>query len=765
MSDIAALPLTSQTAPVISRLRKLRFLVASWFVVDGLSRLFWIAIGLCALDMAVDWFFRLDISQRVVMAALFLAALAWTAYRRLVRPLSVRISDDALCLQVEKANKSLADALISALQFARMEDFGSRGMSPVLVRETVMYGTRAAQNIHFSAVLDVAKFRRNTILLSVAAVLILAAAGVIVASSLGLVGRNSLGIWFERNVLFSSTALWPQKTYLVVQRVENGRVKFPRGEDWTQVVEVREDSQVVPDNLYIDFRQSRGRSVQPMKKTSPRLFETVFSNVIEEFEFRARGGDAVSPWIRVELVETPAVDDLKLEVTPPKYTRESVQNLPAGKGPYFVLKGSTLRLSGKANKPLVRAALVIEGKPLPLTLSSPTDFAGEVGPQALTAGQYVIDLEDTEKLTSRRPTAFGLRIRADREPRVRTRLVGVSGMVVPRARIPLNCKVTDDYGITAVEVKYLWRDEVAQATNEGKLPLPAAKELLGKGEFAFDDVLDLEPLKIPTGTSLNFHIAAQDNDDVSGPNSGKSSDFLLRVVTEEELRTDLLRREKEQRQEFERLLKNQEDLLTDTKALQAGLTPAALSQDQKDLLMQFQRRQKVIGTNIAAIAERLTGIVTEVLNNRIEDPAGKLEKRLREDIIRPMGEIAELGIPSAVAELDKARRLSVDAAPRSEALQTAVTRQQEIADQMREVLRHLVKAEGYQEAVNLLYEIQKSQQDVYDKTIKEKQERIKGIIEGRQPEGDKKPEEKKPEETKKPEADADAEKKPESPKG
>jgi hypothetical protein len=49
---------------------------------------------------------------------------------------------------------------------------------------------------------------------------------------------------------------------------------------------------------------------------------------------------------------------------------------------------------------------------------------------------------------------------------------------------------------------------------------------------------------------------------------------------------------------------------------------------------------------------------------------------------------------------------------------------------MREILRHMIRSEGFQEAVNLLYEIQKSQQDVYDRTQKERQERIKGILEG-----------------------------------
>lgn len=744
MSDIAAGSLSNETAPVITRLSQLRGQMMRWFLVDGLSRVLWLVIGLCVLDLAIDWFFRMDKPQRVVMLALIVAAVAWLVWRRLVRPLSAQVSDDALCLQVEKGNKQLSEGLISALQFARMPDVGARGMSPVLVRQTVMFGTQTARNVDFGGVLDAKEYRLNLALLVVAVAAILGIGA-------GVVAQNRLlSTWFNRNLLFGDQ-LWPQKTYLDVKRVENGRVKFPRGEDWTQIVEVLKESEVVPDNVFIDFRHSHGRSVQAMKKKpdQPREFETVFTNVIEEFEFRARGGDAVSPWIRVELVETPAVNALKLEITPPKYTGEKVMELPSGKGPYFVLKGSTLRLTGTANKPLAEATLLIERTKHPLELATGgSEFSGAIAAKDLLAGQYVLDLHDTENLTSKRPTAFGLRIRADREPRVRTKLIGVSGMVVPRARIPLNARLNDDYGVTSVEVKYLWRDDVAQTTNEGKLPLPGAKEMLKKAEFAFDDVLDLEPLKIPTGTSLNFHVAALDNDDVSGPNLGKSSDFLLRVVTEEELRTDLLRREKEQRQEFERLLKNQEDLLTDCKALQAGVTSAAnLTQEQKDQLMQFQRRQKVIGSNVAAIAERLNGIVIEVLNNRIEDPAGKLEKRLKEDIIRPMGEIAELGVPSAVAELDKARRLAAEVAPRGEALQTAVTREQEIVDQMREVLRHLVKSEGYQEAVNLLYEIQKSQQDVFDKTVKEKQDRIKGIIEGRTPE-EKKPEEKKPEEKK-----------------
>jgi len=724
MSDVAASPLRDHTASVVSRLHALRRQIAAWFWVEGLSRVLWTALAVFTIDLGIDWFFRMDVPQRAVMLLIMVGTIAAVAWRRLMRPLSVRLSDDALALQVEDRNKLLGQGMISALQLSRIEDHAQRGMSPALVRQTVISGAQAAQSVDFGRVLDQREFRLNATILAGAALLLLVGA-------VGVARSQPLAIWFNRNLLLGDK-VWPQKTYLVVKRAENGRVKFPRGEDWTQVVEVTPDSQVVPEIVFIDFRRTRARNSQAMKKSGERQFEAVFSNVIEPFEFRARGGDAFTPWIRVELVEQPAVDELHLEITPPKYTGEGRQQLEPGKGPYFVLQGTSLALSGKANKPLVRAELVMEGKPMPLDLKTEAkEFSGSVSPQQLIAGQYVIELEDTEGLTSRRPTTFGLRLRADREPRVRAKLVGVSGMVVPQARVPLECRVTDDYAVTNVEVSYVWRDEMTQQPNQGTVELPAAKDGLGKRELGLSDVVELAPLKLPTGTSLNFHIAASDNDDITGPNVGKSSDFLLRIVSEEELRTDLLRREKEQRQELERLLKQQEDLLTDCQALQAGLTNAALASEQKDQLMQYQRRQKVIGTNVGAIAERLAGIVTEVLNNRLEDPSGRLEKRLKEDIIQPLSEIAELAVPDAVQNLDRTRRQAAEVAPRNEALATTVTRQKEIADAMREILKHMVKAEGYQEAVNLLYEIQKTQQDVYDRTVKEKQERIKGIIEGR----------------------------------
>jgi hypothetical protein len=726
MSDITYESLTSYTAGLAGRLRRLRARIAAWFVVDGLSRVLWLALGIAAADMLLDWLFRMDRSQRLVMLLLIVGVLGWTVFRRLVRPLSARLDDDALALAVEATNKQLGQSLISAMQLAQLDDPERCGMSPALVRHTVLSGMREAQQADFGSVLDRRGFWRS-------AVLLVLALGGLGGLAYGITAAEPLAIWFNRNVLLGNRT-WPQKTYLVIERVgDDGTVVFPRGDDWTQRVSVTADSEVVPAVVYLELRGAKNRGQLVMKRVEDRLFEATFPSVIEPFELRARGGDAVTEWVRVVLVDQPAVAELKLIVTPPKYAGGKPEELPAGRGPYYVLKGSSLAISGTANKSLARGELVVEDKRLPLTPrdSGPASkqLSAQIAANDLVAGQYTIELEDTLGLTSRRPTTFTLRTRVDREPRVRVRLIGISGMVVPKAQIPFAARIADDFGITAARIAYRWKgDDIAQPEATGSLPIGEAS---GQPELPIDGAIELEPLKIPTGTGLSLRFEAADNDDVSGPNIGRSPEVLLRVVTEEELRTDLLRREKEQRQEFERLLKSQEELLTDCRALEAGIKGApAIASEQKEQLVQYQKRQKVIGQNIAAIAERMTAIVVEVQNNHLEEQGGRLQTRITKEIVEPMASVADESVSLAAAALDKARRQAAAPTDRDPALGEATRLQTEIVAKMKEILEHMVKSEGFQEAVNLLYEIQKAQTEVHDQTNKARQERIKRILEG-----------------------------------
>src|SRR5262245_3039808 len=198
-------PLAQETSGVVARLQSLRSQIAAWFWVDGLVRVLWLALGLIAVDLAIDWFFRLDKPQRLVMLGLMIGVIAWRVYRRLVRPLSATMSDDALALSVEASNKQLGQSLISALQLSRLEDVESHGMSPALVAQTVHHGTAAAERVRFANVLDGREFRLNALLLAIAL-------GMFAVVGYGIVTTSTLSIWFNRNILLGY-ATWPQKTY------------------------------------------------------------------------------------------------------------------------------------------------------------------------------------------------------------------------------------------------------------------------------------------------------------------------------------------------------------------------------------------------------------------------------------------------------------------------------------------------------------------------------------------------------------------------
>ena len=130
-------------------------------------------------------------------------------------------------------------------------------MSPVLVQAdgpSRDRSRRAASD--FGSVLDGKEFRLNAHAAGACPAACSAAIGY------GIVATGTLSIWFNRNVLLGERT-WPQKTYLVIERKnEDGTVVFPRGEDWTQIVTVTEESKVIPEAVYIDFRRARGRADQ-----------------------------------------------------------------------------------------------------------------------------------------------------------------------------------------------------------------------------------------------------------------------------------------------------------------------------------------------------------------------------------------------------------------------------------------------------------------------------------------------------------------------
>jgi hypothetical protein len=199
-------------------------------------------------------------------------------------------------------------------------------------------------------------------------------------------------------------------------------------------------------------------------------------------------------------------------------------------------------------------------------------------------------------------------------------------------------------------------------------------------------------------------------------------------------------------------------LLTFSRELEAQLSSQDLTDEQKQKLSQNPKQQKLIATNANSVTQRLSSIVIEIANNRLEDSeestddpdadadSEKIKKslgrRLRNKIVEPLVKLQEEGFPLAVQKVEAARRATADTAARLAAVKELVKQQEEVHAAMLEILSEMSQAEGFQEVVNALYEVEKLEKDVLERTRKANAEKQKGIIEGSKSSNPKTPEEK-----------------------
>lgn len=723
------------THSVTRSLRRLRRRLNFWFLVDGLSRLLACLVVVLAIDVACDWQFELDVAQRIGVLCIVTVAFGMIAYRFLIKPSFSKLSDDALCLQVEQHNKHLGESLISAMQLARATGPEIQYASPAMVAATVQQGVSASKEIRFEKILDQRRFFSNSILLAISASALIGAFALVLTNPL-------MRIWFQRNVLLQEQS-WPNQVLFEFAGLRDGELQVPHGSSWPFVVRMIDDTTSMPLTMEVDVRQVGGARTENAERSDrDREFKVMLKHLTQPFEIRARSGRSRTEWHPVRPIHRPSSQGLELQISPPRYSGLSNQKLAAGEGPYFILRGSRVQVSGRANKPIGAAALVVANETHAMTLQAANSFHLHLEPKQVFASTYRIELEDIEQVWSSSLRSFAplrstdnleftLKYSPDVSPTVKASLEGVGGMVLPRARIPYRCSIEDDFGIIASQLRFEWRTDESESQMEHRtvaISMPTETNVPKK--FSFDDAVDLTQFDLVPGMGFGFEVQADDNDDVTGPKTGKSTKFLLRVVSENELRENLLRREKELRQEFESVLKRQEDVLTDLESFQASIGDESdLSVDNRKILMECQHSEKLLAPSVISIASRLSSIIAETQNNRIEPEGGPIEQRLGTQIIVPMRQLGESRLPDISKQLDVVRRQMDEVPGRDALLSKVIDAQRKVIDTMKEILGFMIKSEGFQEAVNLLHQVQQEQRNVSDLTDRQKQERLERLLE------------------------------------
>jgi len=514
-------------------------------VLTALSAL-WLIQGLA------DWLFGLPWIVRCIFLLADAGVIGWLAWVGIFRPLSRRMDSEAMALLIERKMPQFRSELISAVQLSAGGPGCVQG-SVELVRRLI---ARIANKITH---LDVP--RR-------------------VVPKAGL--SKSLKVLAISVVIFAGVfaGFYPQSLTLL-QRLLLAKVPLP---SQTRVIQTSGDLEVADGGeaglsavaegvlpksgrLVVVFEDGRKDAVVVPESPDRRGFYSfTLPNVRQPFRYRFEIGDGIGDEGRVSVKIVPSIIQTRFTQIYPEYT--GLGETPLSTGTLALLAGGRLRIEGTANQPIKAAGITLQGVGGEAIAEIQGDdrrsFRAEVPVSSTDLSGVSLTVENDKGEVSL-PVTARIEVRSDKPP--------VVSIVVPRAEkltaqatvaIPIVYTVKDDFGLGQVEIAYevfrpQTRDQGDPPAERGRIPLPLPPPGNSAPQrFSWDLARILPPLTI--GSTVRFSIEARDNNSFSGPGLASSRPRLIRIVSDEEKRLELLEAFGETARKVESLIKTQQKI-------------------------------------------------------------------------------------------------------------------------------------------------------------------------------------------------------------
>lgn len=385
-----------------------------------------------------------------------------------------------------------------------------------------------------------------------------------------------------------------------------------------------------------------------------------------------------------------------------------------------------------------------------------------------------VTLFDEDGIESSEPIRLAINSIADKPPLVETRLKGIGNSITRQATIPVVGEsadpqdaskvygVTDDYGIADAHFEYKVETakpeapstEAAKGDPKGDSAakfqvVPFTNNPQGGKQFAVDEKFKVLPLDLGIGQRFTLKVVAVDADNLTGPHISSGTPHSFQVVSDDELLALVAVKELNIRRRFEQILDEVKNTRKDLLLFRSRLDEARnMRSDPK-----VEVRQQLAALDMAtvtlversingirknanetqSIEQEFGDIRDELENNAVPDVKPMLE-RIDEGIIIPLHSINTLDYNHIDDSLVLLRKVLEEAVQEIRA--DPFARFDESADllnltieRLEAVLAQMLKLETVNEALQMLRDIIKAQEELQEKT---RLERKKKLIEGLQ---------------------------------
>ena len=297
------------------------------------------------------------------------------------------------------------------------------------------------------------------------------------------------------------------------------------------------------------FRRQQGQvNFEPLqlKANVAGEFVTEFSLVKNSLWYYAQFEETKSNEFSIAVLDRPILRNFQLQLTPPRYTKLPSQILENNVGDVVAYKGTQIVVTLSSSKEIVRANLVCsDSTTVPFTVS---DKNATLNFLLKKESSYHVEILDNDSLFNADPIEYQLKIIPDEFPHIAILAPGKNTDASQTMELPLQMRMRDDFGLTRLRLAYkLVHSKYSPPATDfsfEEISFPQGFGMSGEMWYRWNfSGLSLVPEDV-----VQYYTEVFDNDNISGPKSGKSETYLLRLPSLEEVFADA---EKNQNQTME----------------------------------------------------------------------------------------------------------------------------------------------------------------------------------------------------------------------
>ena len=604
----------------------------------GALRLTTLVLLSLAPHVAVDSAWPLPPFARLVWLACILILACWGAVAWVWRPLASTVDVTAIAAVIEREHPELGEELESASELWSKRGGGRTGYSVELIDRLIVDVVARSAGIDFAGSggdAGLARWRARLAWTAVAS-----------AAAL-LLAWPGLGPALNRLAHPLAASRTPTTTILV----RPGDTTLVAGDDL--VVEAWVEGPVGGGPLLEHETEGEMPLEMSMEPLDTGGYRATVRGVRADVGYSVSAADASSPRYVARVVDRPFVTGVRLDYAFPEYSDLPPRTVDENMGDITALAGTRVAVTITASKPLARAALAFgDGTEVQMESLGATTFKSEL--TVRESGTYTVALLDVDGLTNPHPTTHSVVAVRDEYPLVKVVEPGEDAEVPRGMVLPVAVSAIDDYGISAVSIRYALEGRA----DEGVVPVaapggPRTREVARRIEW------DLSDTGILPGSMLVYFAEVADNDAVSGPKVARSRSYVLRFPSMAELYADVTNDQDEVIVDLDELAEEQEALREEFRDMREDLrSDPTLEWQEQERIERALERQEEVAEDVAETAGRMS----EVRDRMSESDRVTLETLSKMDeLTRLLEEVADDEMRRLLSEIrDAMSRLSAD---------------------------------------------------------------------------------------------------------